>query len=100
LDRLEQVLNDTRDRLGHTDGQVATLVGQVTGQRLVWSTIEPRGGETVVLHEVVEESLAWPSAMWTTKCGWRFGEGRFRFGRRAPGVVLAGRECHRCGRPG
>ena len=43
LDRLEQVLNDTRDRLGHTDGQVATLVGQVTGQRLVWSTIEPRG---------------------------------------------------------
>ena len=31
---------------------------------------------------VVEESLDWPNALWTTRCGWRFGAARLRMRRR------------------
>ena len=47
---------------------------------------------------VVAESLDWPNALWTTRCGWRFGAARFSMRRRGASLRPGERVCQRCAR--
>ena len=47
---------------------------------------------------VEEESLDWPNALWTTRCGWRFGAARFSMRRRGASLRPGERVCQRCAR--
>ena len=76
--RIEQIVLDTRARLEQSESRCCQLAhkqtgieDQVQGQQWVWKTNDKCEVDRTV-HLVVEESLDWPNALWTTKCGWRF----------------------------
>ena len=76
-DCIEQIIFDTRARLAQSESQCGQLAqkqtelqDQVRGQQWVWKTTD-KGEEDCTVHLVVEESLDWPNALWTTRCGWR-----------------------------
>ena len=73
VDRIEQVILDTKVRLEQSESQChqlaleqAEIEDHVQGQQWVWKTNDKCDLDRTV-HFVVEESLEWPNALWTTK---------------------------------
>ena len=104
VDRIEQIIVDNKVRLEQSESQChhlalkqAEFENHVQGQPWVWKTNDKCDLDRTV-HFVVEESLEWPNALWTTKCGWRFGAARFRMQRCGMSLQPSWRVCQRCAR--
>ena len=92
VDRIEQIILDTKARLAQSESQCGQLAQKQTEledrvrfQQWVWKTTDKCEVDCTV-HLVVEESLDWPNALWTTRCWWRFGAARFSMRRWLAGV--------------
>ena len=104
VDRIEQIILDTKARLEQSESQCHQLAlkqaefeDHVQGQQLMWKTNDKCDLDRTV-HFVVEESLEWPNALWTTKCGWRCGAARFRMQRCGMSLQPGWRVCQKCTR--
>ena len=104
VDRIEQIILDTRERLAQSESQggrlslkMLEIEDQVMGRQWVWKTTDSCERDRTV-HLVVEESLEWPNALWTTKCGWRFGAAHFNLRRCGTSLGPGWRMCQRCAR--
>ena len=104
VDRIEQIILDTRERLAQSESQgdrlslkMLEIEDKVMGRQWVWKTNDSCERDRTV-HLVIEESLDWRNALWTTKCGWRFAAAHFNLRRCGTSLGPGWRMCQRCAR--